>query len=370
MDDRGHLAQALIDRLRAEGLQHQVLGIDAAMQVAVAPEALAALPGVLARYCREFDLRLVALERREHAAWHAVFAWSDDVGRTRLLAAELFGDWCRGPRRLLRSEELLAARPDVQFAFSLLFHLGQGNFAEEQCRHLTNLWHEEPRGAMEQIARFWRRPSDLRRIAQAAKHGDWQAVRAGAPQLERAMELATPPHLPALAGWLGRRLLDAAAHPLADADQETLRWLESRVERRYPDALVGVNPPAARLLQFACRNQIPVLSSLSKTILNCDIDCELRAPILMPHPYGIVIEAGAQIGNRVTIMQQATIARSPLGEMRGEMRGAPVIEDNVTMRIGRGADIGPNAVVMRDVPSHCVVVVSPRREEARTVVNS
>jgi serine O-acetyltransferase len=136
-----------------------------------------------------------------------------------------------------------------------------------------------------------------------------------------------------------------------------------------------------------------------QTILNCDIDCRLRSPILMPHPYGIVIDRGAEIGSRVTIMQQATIACS--GGRDSELNfGAPVIEDNVCIgpgarvlgrvRIGRGATIGPNAVVTRDVPSHCTVVganqilgaakeerqierravAAARREDHRTVVNS
>jgi serine acetyltransferase len=72
--------------------------------------------------------------------------------------------------------------------------------------------------------------------------------------------------------------------------------------------------------------------------------------------------------------------------------GAPVVEDNVTIgpgakvvgavRIGRGATIGPNAVVTRDIPSHCTVVgenhilghdrvvVEKRRKDRRIVVNS
>jgi serine O-acetyltransferase len=177
---------------------------------------------------------------------------------------------------------------------------------------------------------------------------------------------------------------------LAEVELAVLRWLECRVERRYPEALVGKNPPAARLLQWVSQNQIPMAREFVQLLLNCDLQNRLRAPILMPHPYGIVIEPGAEIGNRVTIMQQATIGRA----RPGELGGAPVIEDNVYVgpgarilggvRVGRGAIIGANAVVTRDVPSHCTVigvnhvvgrperraVVNPRRVEQPTVVNS
>jgi len=164
---------------------------------------------------------------------------------------------------------------------------------------------------------------------------------------------------------------------------------------------VGENPPGTRLLQFACRNNLFFVSRAIKALFNCDIECRLRSPVLMPHPYGIVIDRGVQIGSRVTIMQQATIAcgGGPGGERGGGLNfGAPVIEDNVCIGpgarilgrvlIGRGATIGANAVITRDVPSHCTVVganqilganerrierpavVSGRREDHKTVVNS
>jgi len=149
-----------------------------------------------------------------------------------------------------------------------------------------------------------------------------------------------------------------------EVERAILRWLECRVERRYPEALVGDNPLAARILQFAVRTRLPLVQSF----MNCDIACPLRSPVLMPYPYGIVIERGARIGSRVTVMQQASLM------------GAPVIEDNVVIgpgariigavRIGRGATIGANAVVTRDVPSHETVVVEKRRKDSPIVVNT
>jgi serine O-acetyltransferase len=154
----------------------------------------------------------------------------------------------------------------------------------------------------------------------------------------------------------------------AEVERAILRWLECRVERRYPRALVGENPVAARILQFAIRNEIPVMGGVISALLNCSIQCRLGSPVLMPYPFGIVIERGARIGSRVTLMHQVSLL------------GSPVVEDNVTIgpgarvigavRIGRGATIGPNAVVTEDVPSHDTVVVEKRREIRRSVVNA
>jgi serine O-acetyltransferase len=152
--------------------------------------------------------------------------------------------------------------------------------------------------------------------------------------------------------------LPAAA---AKVERALLRWLECRVEQRHPDAVVGGNPLAARLLQFARRHNVPLLADFMETLLNCAVGCRLRSPVLMPHPYGIVIHRNAVLGSRVTVNHQVTIgAKHPADP------GAPVIEDNVcigagarilgAVRIGRGAVVGANAVVTRDVPSHCTVV--------------
>ncbi len=154
------------------------------------------------------------------------------------------------------------------------------------------------------------------------------------------------------------------APTLVEVERAILRWMECRVERRYPEALVGENPPAARLLQLAVRHRIPFV----QFFMSCSIGCRLGSPVLMPYPFGIVIEPGTRIGSRVTLMHQVSLL------------GAPVIEDNVTIgagakvlgpvRVGRGATIGPNAVVAEDVASHETVGVERRRPDRRSVVNA
>jgi serine O-acetyltransferase len=427
MDERPYLAEALLERLDADGLRHCVLAEAAAGEIdlAVSREALNAVPASLGRFSRGLDLRLVYLAREEPGVWRAVFAWSDDIGRPRFLRAEISSDWQRGGRTLLRSEELLPASPEVRFIRLLLGCVLDARLGEEQGRRLSGLWEMNPRGAMEQIARFWSLPSDMRLVAQAAKHGSWleagartadlrRSMRGGFPwgylhhaalrfvqppgvtiafvgtnaerrealrrSVERDLGPAFPSGLATVAHGFGEEhggvdirvlvdggdaeeedvRIDPALPPIAaaaEAERAILRWLEWRVERRHPAALVGANPAGARLLQLAGRARIPFVASAMQTLFNSDLECRLRSPVLMPHPYGIVVERGTEIGSRVTIMQQATLARTE--------RGAPVLEDNVCIgpgarvlgpvRIGRGATIGANAVVTKDVPSHCTV---------------
>jgi serine acetyltransferase/thymidylate kinase len=152
----------------------------------------------------------------------------------------------------------------------------------------------------------------------------------------------------------------------AHVEQAILGWLERRIEGRHARArTVEKNPLAARVLLFFCRRRVPVLSHLVRIAFHSDIYCRIRAPIHMPHPYGIVIHSKSVIGSRVTVMQQVTIGGKDLG--RDE---APVIEDDVyigagarvlgAVRVGRGAIIGANAVITRDVPSYCTVVGANR----------
>ena len=152
----------------------------------------------------------------------------------------------------------------------------------------------------------------------------------------------------------------------ADVAEGVLDFLARRLEARHPQLLVEENPLRTRVLLFCCSRRVPVLSKLLRIVFNSDIYCRIDSPILMPHPYGVVIHSKAVIGRRVTLMQHVTIG----GKNPGGENVAPVIEDDVyigagariigDVRVGRGAIIGANAVVTRDVPPYSTVVGANR----------
>ena len=90
-----------------------------------------------------------------------------------------------------------------------------------------------------------------------------------------------------------------------------------------------------------------------------------KSAILGYRGLGIVIHRQAFIGDRVTVGPKA-----PIGGRAG-IPGAPHIEDDVLIgsgaqilgpiRIGRGAQIGANAVVLTDVPAGATAVGIPAR---------
>jgi Hexapeptide repeat of succinyl-transferase len=442
MDDRGYVAQALFDRLSGDRVPFRILGDSQGyperappeVQLAVGRAALDTIPRVLGQFCRELDLQLVHLAPADARAWRCVLTWTDEVGHPRFMSARICSDYCRGWRCYLRAEELLSATPDTLFSHALIDAVEGGELAPQTAAWLCSQWNEDPRSAIERVARFWPDAASVRLIAQAAKHGEWTAVRAALGPLRRALRRAVwPEPADALArlAVLGRTLAQPAQAavvfmgresalrsavlaqvrrdlaplglamfeqggagpraqlrivfdsptmkhhgdtvavqssqglaPIAAAvERAILRWLECRVERRYPRALVGENPVAARVLQYAVRHRIPGV----QFFMNCAIQCRLGSPVLMPYPFGIVIERNVSLGSRVTVMHQVSL----LGEVTVEdnVRIGPGARVMGPVRIGRGATIGPNAVVTQDVPSHDTVVVEKRRRDRRTVVN-
>lgn len=152
----------------------------------------------------------------------------------------------------------------------------------------------------------------------------------------------------------------------AEAERAIVAQLARRTARRLglPDTRKD-NPTSTDVLLFFCRRRVPVLSKLIRVLFNSDIHCRLPADVHMPHPYGIVLHRQAVIGHRVTIMQQVMI-----GGREDDPNIAPVIGDNVAIgagarilgdvRIGKGATIGANAVVTRDIPPGATVVGADR----------
>jgi hypothetical protein len=340
MDEQGYLAQALLDRLQDDGVEFCRLGEEG---IAVAPRALAQMPRRLARFCNDFDLELVQLGAPRSRTLQCVIAWHDEVGRPQYLKLRVVGD-----------EALLGGRADLHFDYGLRDAVERLSLDEPRAEWLASLWNADPRGAIEQIRRAWRRPRDIRLVAQAAKHRDWRGVRADLPRLRGTMR-------PLAAAWLSRAEAWLRREPDLDLSQP-LKELACRVEQRYPDALVGPNPFLAKAVQT------PFLSRFFEVFLNCRIECRLRSPVLMPYPYGIVMNRGAEIGRRVTVMHQVTIFDAVIEDNVAIGPGAKIIGP---LTVGRGARIGANAVITENVPSHSTEDVAPRRQrKIPTVVNT
>jgi serine O-acetyltransferase len=134
--------------------------------------------------------------------------------------------------------------------------------------------------------------------------------------------------------------------------------------RRHPKNPWISNAVAARLLIFMTRHRLPVVSRLFMYFLGCDIGLALPKTVFLPHPMGIVIHSGTRIGDSVVIGHQVTLGGRDLSA------AAPQVEDGVYfgagaeilggVRIGRGATVGANSVVTKDVPAGATVVGANR----------
>lgn len=92
--------------------------------------------------------------------------------------------------------------------------------------------------------------------------------------------------------------------------------------------------------------------------------------IRFPHPVGVVIGAGVEVGDDVTIFQHVTLGSHGEGGA-DEARGHPTIGHGTiiyagavvigNIRIGDNCIIGANAVVNRDIPDNSVAVGVPAK---------
>jgi serine O-acetyltransferase len=129
-----------------------------------------------------------------------------------------------------------------------------------------------------------------------------------------------------------------------------------------------------RLRESARRYHVPGVNHalrLATTVLygiEIGKDVELGDGVNFAHTLGTVIGGTSKVGNRVKFMGNNTVGTA-------KDNGCPVIEDDVVVgcgarilgpiRIGKGAFIGANAVVLTDVPAGAIASGIPARIHER-----
>ncbi|MGE5786891.1 MAG: serine O-acetyltransferase EpsC [Myxococcales bacterium] len=130
-----------------------------------------------------------------------------------------------------------------------------------------------------------------------------------------------------------------------------------------------------RIRESARRWRVPLVNRALRLVqmavygVEIGKDVTLGDGVSLVHSLGTVIGGTSQLGKGVRLMGNNTI-----GSARDD--GCPVLEDKVIVgagarvlgpiRVGAGAIIGANAVVVRDVPAGDVVVGCPARSTRRS----
>src|SRR5438270_6343278 len=109
------------------------------------------------------------------------------------------------------------------------------------------------------------------------------------------------------------------------------------------------------------------LSNVSRMLTGVEIHPAARIgdSLFIDHGAGVVIGETAEIGDNVTLYQGVTLGGT--GFARGKRH--PSVDDDVVVgsgakllgpiRVGRGAKIGANSVIIHDVPANSTVVGNP-----------
>lgn len=137
-----------------------------------------------------------------------------------------------------------------------------------------------------------------------------------------------------------------------------LRWLREAQRWRVASG------PFARLAALAVGGSY---KAVTEGVMGIEMPLSTRIGpgLRLRHGFGVVINPASVIGANVMIRQGVTLGN------RTSATDCPVIEDDVeigvgavvigAITVGRGAKIGPNAVVFRDVPPGAVVLSPPSR---------
>jgi serine O-acetyltransferase len=124
------------------------------------------------------------------------------------------------------------------------------------------------------------------------------------------------------------------------------------------------------LWQQGARLPARILASFARFLTGIEIHpaAKIGEKCFIDHGFGVVIGETAEIGNHVTLYHGVTLGGTSLS--RGKRH--PTVEDDVIIgagaqvlgpiTLGRGARVGSNAVVVRDVPAGATVVGIPAHE--------
>jgi serine O-acetyltransferase len=130
-----------------------------------------------------------------------------------------------------------------------------------------------------------------------------------------------------------------------------------------------------RLREEARRWHVPLANHLLRRVQTAIYGIEIGNEVKIGegayfvHPVGIVIGGDSRVGNRVKFMGSNTLGTA-------KENGYPIVEDDVVVgcgarilgpiRVGKGATIGANAVVIHDVPPGATVTGIPARIRDKT----
>ena len=100
------------------------------------------------------------------------------------------------------------------------------------------------------------------------------------------------------------------------------------------------------------------------TGVDIPLNCHIGGGLLLPHPNGVVVHPGTQIGVNCLLFQQVTITGGVIIGGHVDVGAGATILGPVT--IGDHARIGANAVVTTDIPAHATAVGVPARVRTPT----
>jgi thymidylate kinase len=233
------LAHAFFRFLDSESVPYAVVGdvrelgehIASDVDVFFDRDALSSVPGRLDRFLRSHGARLVQVIPHERTASRCVAAWSDDDGKPRFLQIDIYGDFIRYGRLLMRAEEILAGRvlaagpgmcfhvpaPAPAFLYYLLKKIEKDALDDRQGDYLASQWRADSGGVRHAIEQIWSRAS-ANLLVNACETGDWSAVRAALPELRAELRKKRPYTAGALLGELAhtaRRVCEPTGLALA-----------------------------------------------------------------------------------------------------------------------------------------------------------